>query len=250
MNKVVAIVLVYQDYDGGKRLVDNLTEYGIHSIWGDGRFKGVSGKEFPQINGSDVSTDGLREYVLSKPNTKWLDIGLCLMEEKHNILYDEAHKAGATHALLLGCDEYLEGDYDLFLKNLDSFDKSYPMVIRVPMVQHHTTVDIDQYKGFLERIFYLPQFIRTRKIHWTHFCTLEDGNPDKPNVGMVSFPSPVLGLVIHHDSALREKKRDEMMQTWQRADVEDERAPIYEPIIEEAKIRARNALDRLPPLKK
>lgn len=246
MNKLVAIVLVYQDYHGGKRLADNLTKLGIASIWGDGRFKGVSGKEFPQINNSDLSTDGLKEYVLSLGNTTWLDIGLCLMEEKHNRLYDEAHNQGYTHALLMGCDEYIEGDVELFLKNLDSFDKSKPMVIRVPMIQHKTDVDIDQYAHFVERIFYMPHLIRTRKIHWTHFSILEDNIPDKPNVGMVSFPVPVFGITIHHDSSLREKKRDEMMIAWQKADVYAERKPIYDPIIEETRINARKRFQSFP----
>ncbi len=246
LNRVVATCVVYQDFDGGKRLVDNLTQLGMPSIWGDGRFKGVSGKEFPKINGSDLSTDGLKEYVLSKPNTQWIDVGLCLMEEKHNLLHMEAGKQGYTHELLMGCDEYIEGDLQLFLKNLDSFDKSKPMVIRVPMIQHKTDVDIDQYAYFLERIFYKPHLIRTRKIHWTHFSILEDNIPGKPNVGMVSFPVPVYGITIHHDSTIRQKKRDQMMIKWQKADVYAERKPIYDPIIEETRIKQRNALRNLP----
>ena len=66
---LVAIIQVYNDIDGAKRLHKELAKHGIFSIWGEGRFC-----DFEQINGSDLSTDGTREFIQAQNDTVLLDL--------------------------------------------------------------------------------------------------------------------------------------------------------------------------------
>src|SRR3990167_15101 len=54
----VSIIPFYDDRMAAIHLFKSLKEHNCPAIWCDGRFK-----EFQQINGSDLSTDGLRELI-------------------------------------------------------------------------------------------------------------------------------------------------------------------------------------------
>jgi len=196
----------YQDQKAGERMIKNLSEFGIPSIWSNGRVEG-----FTKINNSDVSTDNLKEIILSYPNTKVYDIGLTYPGYATNYLMQLAADMGYTHTFLLSCDEYLEGDWNLFKTNLEKIPSDKPSKMRLPIVEHNPTHN-KNVLHITERVVYMPQYVFIQKIHWLYYHNYYRN----PEILSDTKSKLVLGLTVHHDDSIRLLKRNKMMDKYQK----------------------------------
>jgi len=206
MNKLVAIIPFYNEFKALQRLLMHLTSMKMPSILCDGRFH-----NFQKIKDSDFSTDGSRFLVHGFKDSTLIKIGPCNIDEKFNKLFQESASQGYSHALLLGCDEYIEGDSNLLQKNLESFDQTKPMLIRVPFKEHKAK--LDKPPNFIERIFFMPGLIRAGE-SYKSFYSMTDKN-NETMIPMQSNPTSVKGITIHHDNTIRTKERNELMVDYQ-----------------------------------
>ena len=198
---ICVIVPFYQDYNAGVRLYENIHEYGLQSYWADGRFP-----NFQQINNSDISTDGLREFIQSKPDAELVtkDEGVDEMFNKLNKLLDSVGEK-YDYVILMGCDELFEGDFDVLLNNLAMYDVGVPALYRVGINETDIT-DMTRKDAGIERVMYKPERFRVNKAHWRYFV---DG------IQCLSYEKLIDGVIIKHDRTIRPKKRDDMMNDYQ-----------------------------------
>jgi len=215
----VALIGYYQDRQAGERLEQNLEELGIPSLWCDSRVKG-----FTKINNSDLSTDGFTEYLESKGHTV-LKLGLRNAGEATNILLRKAGELGYKYTMTLGCDEFLDGDVNLFESNLDAIPKDEPMKLRIPFVEHNPNGVGNGLGHFAERVVYLPQFVSVGDIHWIYWHTYY--RQPQPLATKKNCPM-VFGLTLHQDDTIRDGIRNKMMDEYQVSQRKREREKLVE----------------------
>jgi len=203
--KLVAIVPFYNDFKALQRLLLNLSSMDISSILCDGRFH-----QFKKLNDSELSTDGSRFLIISFKNTSLINLGPCNIQEKINRLFQEASKNGYTHVLFLGSDEYLDGDKESFLKNLEKIDSTKPLLIKIPFEDDDKTSK--EKKIEIDRIFYLPGKITAKSLN--SFFYSDDVTDITQDIE--TFPETVTGMSIHHDNSIRKKERNELMKEYQK----------------------------------
>jgi len=176
----------------------------IPAILCDGRFH-----DFKKIRNSDLSTDGSRFLITGFKSASLIDAGPCTVDEKLNKLFDEAAKQGFTHTILIGCDEYPEGDLDLFLHNLERIEQSEPMLFQIQFKDLNKKVE----KKFINRIFLMPSLIRAGDSHNTFFS--KSAQAKGIQTAMIPNPTCIEGITIHHDNSIRDKERNELMRDYQ-----------------------------------
>lgn len=203
MEEFVALIGTYQDVDGGKRLVRNLDELGIPSIWADSRVE-----PFQQINGSDYSTDGLREIVSGYENTTWHELGKTVPGEGANFLLRQAAKK-YKHCMILSCDEYLSGDVTILMDSVRKQKLQSPARCGLQFIEHNPKNE-NCSKDKVDRLIYLPEYVFIEQIHWMYFHNYYG----KKQV-LLNNPR-VDGMTIHHDDSIRPKWRNELMDEFQR----------------------------------
>lgn len=208
-----AIVPFYDDYDAGINLLQRLTEMGVPSIWADGPFT----EYYDLHGGSTQSTDGLREAIQKEPNAILIDSNVCYVQDKWNMLLTEAGKQGFQYAFLFGCDELPEGSFEKCVAKIPHSDK--PMVYRLYMEEkgNNEGEQFKDHSGPKERIFYRPEGIEVRQLHWAFFDkTVKDAYP------IVTTKAPIPHLKFIHNNTVRPKERDKRMQEYQKVRVPGE----------------------------
>jgi hypothetical protein len=224
--RLCATVGFYQDGIAGKRLLKNLTDLGIPSIWGDGRVYG-----FTAIDSSNFSTDGFREVIQNTPNATLIDIGLQFPGQGTQKLFHTAAKMGYNYVINLGCDEYLEGDVDLFIENLGRIPLKEPTRMKIPIVEHNPEHN-NNAKHVQSRVVYMPQYVEIKNIHWIYYHNFY--GDDRPVIMGVEKNDPlVLGLTLHHDDTIRPDWRNTVMDIFQKEQVKRERAELKDMITAE-----------------
>lgn len=208
---LTAIIQVYNDLDGVKRLHKELSKQGIHSIWGDGRFP-----DFEQINGSDLSTDGTREFLKVQNNTVLLDLPDSYEYDKLTNLLHHAGYLGYEYALLLSCDEIPRGSFKELEDNLRSLPAE-PAVLRLDYEanENHTHKD-----NFVERLFHYPSRISCKLTHWSYHID------DSKDV-YLSDKKAIGGIIVYHDNSIRPRKRELQMSEYQCKQVKNERGDHF-----------------------
>jgi len=206
MVKLVAIVPFYNDFKALQRLLLHLSEIDLPVILCDGRFH-----NFKKIDDSDLSTDGSRFLVAGFKNATLIEAGPSHIEEKFNKLFHEAARLGYTHAVLLGCDEYPDGDIRILKENLEKIDQTGPMLISIPFEEHKQK--LDKPKEFIERIFFMPGLITSKEGHNSFFSTSDNDTDNKDQ--MEPYSVVIKGITIHHDNSIRNKERNELMSDYQ-----------------------------------
>jgi len=208
---LVAIIQVYNDIDGVKRLHKELSKHGIKSIWGDGRFC-----DFQRINDSDLSTDGTREFIQDQNDTVLLDLGDMLEYDKLTLILQHAGYLGYEYALLLSCDEIPKGsfrDLEGYLRTLPDTPNVYRLVYDATEWNTHTD-------KFVERLFHYPGRISCKLTHW---CYHIDDSKDV----YLSDKKPVKGVSIYHDNSIRPRKRELQMTEYQMHQIKNERGDHF-----------------------
>lgn len=202
----VALVNFYQDRKGGSRLLRNLDSMEIPSIWFDGAVE-----TFPLINNCESSTDGLPKEILSYKRTHLISGDKGTIARGRTRMLKMAATLGYEFALIIDCDEYLEGDVDLFESNLLRMVGIEPRVYSVPFIEHNPNPKLPSTRAdIVERIVYKPQFVSVQKAHYGFFHSLYG-----TDVAIDPKTPVVFGLTIHQDDTVRDKERNEMMDEYQ-----------------------------------
>lgn len=196
-NKIVTYTPFFNDYDALKRLTQNLFELGLSGIFVDGPFP-----KFPHT--SDKSTDGSRELIESFDNTILLDAGVNYIPTKFNMAASKAVENSAEFMLVIGSDEYIEGDIYSLYKNAN-LDKP---INKVPF-KEHTDSKWNRPVTELPRLITKPKEIRLKEgeIHWLYF--------HNGNVIVTTYFPLAEGIVIHHDDSIRPSWRNKQMEKYQ-----------------------------------
>lgn len=200
--RITSIIPFYNEFKPLQRLLLHMSSMKISTIFCDGRFH-----RYQKLNDSDISKDGSRFLVTSYKNTILIDCDPCFIEEKINKLFQEAFKNDFTHVMLLGSDEYLEGDYDLFLNNLEKTDFKESTILKVPFVDHDEK--FAKPESYIERIFYHPGDIIAKSINSFYHSS-------KPSQKVNSYHKVIEGISIHHDNSIRKKDRNDLMREYQK----------------------------------
>lgn len=231
MPRICAVTSFYQDFEGGKRLYEHLHKHGIYSIWQDGRFP-----NFKQINNSDLSTDDLREFLESKEDALLLKEGegLHWLHEKLTNLFHKAGELGYEYVILLGSDEYLEGDFQFLLDNLRMYEVGEPCYYRLDIDETNPKDRTNKDQG-IERIFYKPECFTVDRTHWCYFI---DGKR------ATSYPQIIKGIKIIHDDHIRTKERNRLMDDYQKINIKIEQDKFYSDIQKELIKKRRKFFER------
>ena len=196
-NDITAIIPFYNDAAGGIRLHEYLKLHKIKSIWADGRYH-----NFKQIDGHDLSIDGLRNYLLAQKDVTLINTGLCYMHDKLNDLFGNVD---TEYCIIFGCDEYPVGDFDILMQNLHSYNTGEPQYYRIEIdekVQNNTSYE----KEGIERIFYKPLRFVAKHAHWCFYVERKL---------MTSLENIVKGITVVHDDTVRTPKRNQLMFDYQ-----------------------------------
>ena len=205
--ELCALIGFYQDEKAGSRLLQNLEQLGIDSLWVDSRLDG-----FHQYNNSDVSTDGLPKLIEDAKHAKLYRLGLTFPGEAMNFLLREASLQGYSYTISLGCDEWLDGDTNLFVNNLKAIPMKEPTKLRIPLVEHNFG-GTNTGGHITERIVYMPEYVHLKNVHWVYFHNYY--GYDKPMADQERTSPLVLGLTVHHDDTIRDPARNKLMDEFQ-----------------------------------
>jgi len=212
---------IYNDPLAWKRTGDNCLEHNLLTIMDDGRFPG-----FKQIGGSDNSTDGSKELILSYPNTMYFAHGEDYEEAKFNFAMHLAAKMGFDYVILLGSDEWIVGDVNELVKVLDERMKTLPafesQAFQVAIDEHQSQNKWNRFITESPKIYYGPGLLRTRFTHWLRYCgtCIAKDNLDHP---LYHVQRRICTIVIHHDDSIRGKDRNDLMTKFQDKNVKREK---------------------------
>ena len=204
--KFCVLVGFYMDRKAGERLLLNLQMNNIVSYWVDSRVEG-----FPRLSNDpeDNSNDGLRELIVDNPLATLVSTpaepkqpGFYISE-----MFQALSEMGYEYVMVMGCDEYLLGDFNLMLENLEKLNLKEPAKIRLKMVEHNNSNN--NIKHIAERIIFMPNQVYVSEIHWVYY----HGFNGKEEV-LINSPL-VLGMELHHDDSIREPIRNKVMDVWQ-----------------------------------
>lgn len=213
-NSICPIILFYNDLEGIRRLHTKLKEHKICSIWADGRFH-----DFKKIRNSDNSTDGSLEYLDKQLDCIVLRCEPLLEYEKLTRLLHLTGDIGYKYAILLSCDELPVGSFDELVKNLDNW-RDEPQLYRLNFTTE-TKKDIHTHsENFVERVFRYPNRFNVNITHWSYYI-------DDNKKVTLSPKKAIKGITIHHDLAIRNKDREEMMTEYQKIQKVNEHENYY-----------------------
>src|SRR5712692_3878635 len=127
MNRICGYGPTFQDYEAlTKTLPRNLELLEKMYIY-DGRFPRFTGYR------KDVSDDGTKELLQSFGHRVYYEeCGVCDEFEKFNRAFHRIAKDGYKYVLLLGTDEWIDGDIYSFIVNLDSVSSDKGEFFNVP----------------------------------------------------------------------------------------------------------------------
>jgi hypothetical protein len=173
----------------------------------DGRFT-----DFPQINGSDLSTDGTKELT-EKTGNYYMPFEECLEQDKYTAGLKFGYSKGYKYMMWLASDEYIEGDMDRYISLLDNADITKPLILRVPYKEHniHSKYAHDWKEQPRTHVNYKD--MSYRNVHWHAY------NGDQRIVAT----GRIAGITIHHDDTIRPKERDLLMDDYADILVEKEK---------------------------
>lgn len=213
---VCVLVGFFQDGVAGKRLAKNLQDLGIDSIWIDGRVEG-----FMAIDNSNLSTDGFKETLRNYSHVKHVhDFGLAPAGQSITWGFKCAAQMGYDYVIVMGCDEYLEGDFDLFRENLTRIKRNEPTRFRMPIEEHNPEHNHNA-EHAQSRVISMPQYVYIKNIHWLYFHNFF--GPDHPVIMAKHDNNPlVLGLTLHHDDTIRPAWRNNLMDIYQSKKTDEE----------------------------
>lgn len=206
--RLAAVIGFYFDGIAGKRLLKNLTELNIPSLWADGRVHG-----FARIESSDLSRDGFPEIIQDTPNAKLFSVGYTYPQKETGpqFLFKKAAELNYDTVMVLGCDEYITGNWKKALKDLEQRCKGdIPRRFHVRLDNRSKQQKYNDYPGTMGRFYYLPSRIYRRFSHYG-WCYTHNGREEL----LVAEHPPIKGITLVHDDSIRPAWRNELMDQYQ-----------------------------------
>lgn len=198
-DEIYFIIPHYEDLNGIQKLIPNLLSYGAKKIGiYDGPFVTFEGG-----SGEDISNDGSLGYLNNIKEVEIFKMGRCWMEQKLSRAFTRASHLGFKYAMLLGADEWLEGDFEKFTIATDQVN-----VASMPFREHHVDEMYNRDVVLMHRFFINPGELETKTSHYEYFVK---------NTGKrVKHSTMTSGSVeIHHDDRIRDEKRNKDMEEFQ-----------------------------------
>lgn len=198
--KLCAYFPVYEDVDALRFSIKKTKEYGITTIITvDGPFHGFEHKFLK-------SKDGSLDF-LKKEGCIVLQSGLCYEQDKLNMAFHEAARLGFDYVLLLGADEWPEGNIQEFISRLDNLHKDHtPKIPYIAVKEHQPKSKWNRDIQESPKVFIEPMFIRARYTHWCYYIY---------NQRTAFTECVVPGIIVHHDDSIRPKSRNNLMDKFQ-----------------------------------
>jgi len=169
-----------------KRCIESLKDNVDHIFVIDGKFEYFEAERL-------LSTDEVREYLVSIPNVILRDAPNLKENEKRQIYFDMCEEYDTEFLLMIDADEYITPDtqWDAVVTELqDHYVVSQPKILGVKLG-----------KGFYPRMWMNPMFIEYTKTHnFWRFKT--DGTLWRSST---DYP-PIHGIEIKGDDKLRSKE--------------------------------------------
>jgi len=225
--KIALGLCYYEDLQGIKRLFDSLEKtnaspYRIFAI--DGKYKQFSETE------NMLSSSEVHKYLEQFPKvvnyTEWKTFPTEI--EKRN-KYLELCQDDIDFLIVVDSDEYLQGDWDLFVTNLEKLkERIYKENRHMQMRNLHFVAMQDAPSTRISnrpRIIYQPSKIRYFGCHYTWI------HVDTKDSCIYTDDPAVAGIQIIHDASQRSKEYEENMNRYQieQKKIEDNNL-IYTPI--------------------
>lgn len=230
---IVFYTPTYCDIVALKRNQESIRKMGFPRIVVDGRFKNNEECQFPQINGSDYSRDGTKEYCESI-GTHYFRCKPCKEEEKVNFAMEKAHELGYKVFIMVGADTYLSGDPAKFMRNMsEEYEKTdtNPRLLMMESKEHNPEAKWNNNGTQQARIWLNYHKLELRNLHWVVY---EKGSPDdQPYHYEVDVL--VKGLTINHDNTVRPSARDMLMTKYQDKNVPRERQMYAHHVVKKAR---------------
>jgi hypothetical protein len=197
--RIAAGLIFYNDLTSLQRLMPTLKKCeAVYAI--DGRFISFPGD-------SDLSTDGSREYLQSFSNVKLIDMSIGLEQSKRNAFLKAAEADGFDAIFVLDADEYIEGDWDEFVKECnDKIASTGVYMVKVWMGNTFNSFPRLIYP--ISEFEYYPAHYSLRRKSTGEYLWASDFD-----VGEIK------SIRLWHDDDLRTKDRIAMMsgyQMWQK----------------------------------
>lgn len=198
-DEIYVIVPHYEDLTGVQKLIPNLLSHGIKKIGiYDGPFVTFRGG-----TGNDISSDGSLGYLDNIKEVEIIKMGRCWMEQKLTRAFARAADLGFKYAMLLGCDEWLAGDFGKFWISTDKVN-----VAGMPFREHHVDNMYNRNVVLMHRFFINPGELETKTSHFEYFAK---NTGERVKHATVTSGS----ITIHHNDEIRDPKRNKDMETFQ-----------------------------------
>lgn len=196
----VGIIRLY--YNEKQAILKTHPKVGATVQYFDGRFP-----SFEKIGDSDLSTDGSNDAIKSFPDT---EIYECpgYITDKLTFAFQKAGKFDAV--LLLSCDEWIEGDWEEFCKNvqkmIESGDQRMIYNVNFKVISGDPRINMIA----KPRLFVDPASFSVQETHWKYHYK------NGPCYSAVSsIKSDIEGITIMHDNRVRPEWRDNLMTKYQ-----------------------------------
>lgn len=202
VDDIIFYIPVYNDIKAVTKCIRSINSMGFPVLVGDGRFH-----DFPIINNSEKSTDGLYELDFVG---KIFHHGPCYEEEKLTKAFEIAHDSGYKFVILLGADEYLEGSPVDFLTDFNAkYDESKnPQILNIYLEEKNILEPYAQNQSWYPKIYCGIDKLEGKNLHWKTYNkeTGEEVNGSKIKI---------VGMNTVHDSSVRTDTRNIIMKEYQ-----------------------------------
>jgi hypothetical protein len=191
---LVAGLSYYNDLESMKRTIESLLDNVDYIICVDGRYS--------LRVGEDYSTDGSTEYLESLGEKVIVKKFVGYEPDKRNVYMEEASRLHADALIGIDTDEYMDGDWDKFKKDIeDNLHQEYNFLgFTLYITKDNPTP--------APRVFLRPDEIRFYKAH--NYVIIKN---DK--VSHISVKNSIEGMVMHQDDDLRNLEWLEKTQNYQ-----------------------------------
>jgi len=196
--KIVISRLTYNEFDA---ILKTHPRY-CDTQYVDGRFPA-----FTKIKDSDVSTDGSIRLIQSYPNTQYFQFFGSYLD-KINYQFQMAKDYDVM--IMLSCDEYIEGDWNNFVKNLEWSMRVHPDK-RIFNIPFKVISGDDRPIKSKDRIFVDPKNWTVLDRHWRYRYK---GKEELHRAWYMD--ADINGITIVHDDTVRNKKRNKLMTKYQK----------------------------------
>ena len=207
-NKILGYYPTYSDVKALEYTMPRNIKFGLDHILGiDGPFPGFKLRH-------PYSTDGTEELFQNYGCTLLMP-GVMEEYQKFQFAMNWARYHKYNYVLLLGSDEWLEGDINIIKEQLDKHEDGLAKIFDLEVIEHTSNKWNSGWKR-VWKIFSHPDKIKSDLVHWGYYL----------NGSKIPYQiegTLLKGAVLHHDDGIRDVQRNRLMTEYQDWNVPRER---------------------------